>query len=290
MKKETKRYIIIEYAGSKQRVYDTKEELDKVLEDIKKYNNRSKTKYICGNIDVKFVNGKYHVNIHLYHKLSEKHTISEIDDFTKNFTKDELDGYYVPNSFMKDGFQSDMNIAYFESKDAKNENSNPLLYGIKYIPILYKDDLKYFDDNFIKKCLKYHAENKDTDFFRAMEEEFRFHRVISDEIEKLRIYADKVDHQGYDSMSLYFVAIDLYKKLIYEREKDGSLLRDRMGGYQISQRRKRDFCFFLKNYNCKKRNSPLRYNGSVSKMMKDDLIKIREELIKKESIKTLQLK
>ncbi len=290
MKKETKRYIIVEYAGSKQRIYDTQEELDKVLGDIKKYNNRKKTKYICGNIDVKCISGKYHVNIHLYHKLSEKHTISEIDDFTKNFTKEELNSYYSLNSIMKDGYEPDINIAYFESKDSTDENNRPLQFGIKYIPVLYKEDLKYFDDNYIKDCLRYHAQNKDINFFKTMINEFCCCYVIGEEIEELYLTCDKVKFQGYDFMNLYYTAYVLYKKLIYEREKDGSLLRNETGSYQISQRRKRDFCFFLKNYNGRKRKSPLRYNGSVIKMMKDDLIKAREELVKKDNIRTLQLK
>jgi hypothetical protein len=160
----------------------------------------------------------------------------------------------------------------------------------QYIPVLYKDDLKYFDDSYIKKCLMYHSNNRDTSFFRALANEFRFHHVISDQIEKLYIYSDKVDNQGYDPISLYYVGLELYKKLIYEREKDGSLLRDDNGGYQISNRRKRDFAFFIKNYHIRKKNSPLIYNGSVGKMKKDDLIKARNELMEKDKFKTLELK
>ena len=290
MKKETKRYLIVEYAGSKERVYDTLEEVKIVLDDIRKYNNRKTAKYICGNIDIKLVDGKYYVNIHLYHKFSSKHTISAVDEFTKNFSKSELQAYYTPASKMKDGYESDINIAYFETKDATSEDDKPLLYGIKYIPVLYKENLKYFDESYIKKCLRYHANISDTRFFRNLANEFSFYHVVSDEVEKLFVYCDKVDNQGYDTVSLYYVSLDLYKKLIYEREKDGSLLRDSNGKYQISNRRKRDFVFFLKNYNCYKINSPLRYNGSTTKMMKDSLIKVRNELLKKEEIKKLELK
>jgi hypothetical protein len=290
MKKETKRYLIVEYAGIKQRVYDTKEDLDKALDEMRKYNNRKTTKYICGNVDVQYSNGKYYVKFHVYNKLTEKNTISDIDNFTRNFNKGELAAYFILKSKMKNGYEPDINIAYFESKDATDEDSKPLLYGIKYIPVLYKEDMKYLDDTYIKKCLRYHAEEIDIGFFKEMASEFCFHHVVADEVEKLYLYCDKVAHQGYDRISLYRVSFDLYQKLIYEREKDGSLLRDDKGGYQISARRKRDFAFFLKNYNSKKKVSPLRYNGSITKMMIDDLKKQREALLEKENIKSLKIK
>ena len=291
MKKETKRYMIVEYAGTKEREYDTKEELDSMIEATRKYNNRKKTIYICGNADVTLINGKYHVKIHLYNKLSGKNTISDLDELTKNFDKRSLEGYFADKIKMVGSYEPDINIAYFETKDAKDDEDKPLLFGIKYIPVLYKDDLKYFDESYIKNCLMFHAERFDTSFFRAMASEFCFHHVVSNEVEKLYMYADKVDNQGYDSMSLYYVSLDLYRKLIYEREKDGSLIRNDNGGYQISARRKRDFCFFLKNYNnVKGKNSPLRYNGSTTKMKKDYLIDLRNRLLTDERIKSLKLK
>ena len=35
--------------------------------------------------------------------------------------------------------------------------------------------------------------------------------------------------------------MDLYKQLVFEREKDGSIVRDNNGRYQVSKRRLRDF-------------------------------------------------
>lgn len=290
MKKEEKRYMIVEYANSFDREYDTKEEKDKVLDDIRKYNRRKKSKYFCGNIDDQFVDGKYHLHIHLYKKLSSKNKISLLDEFTRRFNKTELQAYYEPQSVMLDGYEPDINIAYLETENATIDNPNPLKFGIKYIPVLYKDDLKYFDENYIKKCVAYHANKKDTGFFRTMAEEFRFHHVVEEEIERLYIICDKVDNQGYDGSELYHVALSLYRKLIVEREKDGSVTRDENGKYQISRRRLRDFAFFLKNYNARKKNSPLKYNGSTIRMMKNDLIRLRDSLLRREDIKKLELK
>jgi len=290
MKKETKRYMLVEYAGTKERVYETKEELDKVLDDIRKYNNRKTAKYICGNISVNEIDGKYHVNIHLYNKLSNKNTISDIDNFTQRFNKNELASYFAPQSKMLDGYESDINVAYFETKDANISEEEPLLIGVKYIPVLYKDDLKYMDETYMKKCLSYHANSSDTGFFRELANEFYYHHICSKEVDDLFECCDKVDNQGFNPNSLYYIALDLYNKIKYEREKDGSLSRDNEGKYQISVRRKRDFMFFLKNYHTKKINSPLKYNGSTIRMRKEDLIRQREFLLRREEIKALEHK
>ena len=290
MKKEEKRYMIVEYANAYDREYDTEEEKNAVLDNIRKYNRRKSSKYFCGNIDDYISEEKYHLHIHVYKKLTSKNTISDIDAFTRNFTKTEMQAYFEPQSIMLDGYEPDINIAYLETDNATIDNPTPLKFGIKYTPVLYKDDLKYFDDTYIKKCLKYHADNRHTNFFRALANEFCAYHVVGNEVEKLYIYSDKVDNQGWGSGELYYIALDLYFKLVNERDADGSLLRDSNGKYQKSQRRVRDFAFFVKNYSAKKQISPLQYNGSRIRMMKADLVRFRDKLLRREDIKKLELK
>lgn len=272
MKKETKRYMVVEYCDTKKRVYDSKEELDAVLENIRKYNRRVTTKYICGNISVEEIGGKYYVNIHLYHKLTGKSTISEIDGFTSKFNKDELEMLFAPQLKTNEGYEPDINIAYFETENEDEENEKPLLYGVRYIPVLYKDDCKYLDDNFIKKCLMYHSNRSDVGFFKDLANEFSPYHAVGDSIEQLYIYCNKVENEGYDPINLYYISLDLYKKLIVEREKDGTIYRDEKGKYQISARRKRDFGLFLKYYDARKKRSPLKYNGSTTTKSRMDTL------------------
>ena len=58
---------------------------------------------------------------------------------------------------------------------------------------------------------------------------------------------------------------NLLNKLIYERDKNDSLIRLDDGSYQLSQRRLRDFGMFIKYYNNPNKNSPLEYNGYLIK-------------------------
>ena len=50
MKKETKRYYLVEYLGSKTKRLSSVYEYEKMLKDISLYNKRKYSKYLCGNI------------------------------------------------------------------------------------------------------------------------------------------------------------------------------------------------------------------------------------------------
>ena len=290
MKKETKRYMLVEYAGLKQKSYDTIEELDKALEDIRKYNNRKTSKFICGNISIEEINGKYYLNSHLYNKLTNKNTISDIDSFTCNFNnKSELYSMFLSKSITREGYEPDINIAYFETMNITDEYKRPLLFGVRYIPICYYSDLKYFDTTFIKKCLVYHAENLDFDFFRSMVDEFRYVHSCSKELDELIQIINKLENEGYNKFFLSDTAYTLFSKLIVERESNGYIVRDNNGKYQISKRRFRDFAFFVKNYGSLKRNSPLNYNGSLTQIKKEYLSRLRDGLLEQDKIKSLKL-
>ena len=137
MKKETKRYFLVEYCGCKNMHFDTKAELAEMLERVRKYNNRKTAKYICGNITVEKTENGYDAVGHIYNKLTERQTISDLDTFTGSLSEEELIACYADKSKMKEGLVPDINIAYFENKDKDPKDKTQIERRIKYIPVLY---------------------------------------------------------------------------------------------------------------------------------------------------------
>ena len=90
MEKEQKRYYLVEYCGTKEKILGSREEVDKVLEDIRLYNNRKTSKYLCGNITVEYIAGKFKLVSHIYHKLTPRSKISELDEKTSQLSEREL--------------------------------------------------------------------------------------------------------------------------------------------------------------------------------------------------------
>ena len=265
-KKETKRYALVEYLGTVKREYSTKEEYQEMLKTIERYNNRKTHKHFYGNITSKIKDGKISVLVHIYHRLTEKMTISDIDHFTEGFEEDELINYFKNITSTKN-LEPVINICYFENKNTEDEKSDEVHYErrIKYLPILYKGDLPFLDKNYIKKCLMAHANNNDYDFFKALASEFSPYKVVSERVEELWSIVDKCRHQGYERMEMASAAFRLYSNLIVERDREGRIIRLKNGEYQISRRRQRDFGFFIRDYNMvdSKRKIPTRYNKRI---------------------------
>ena len=119
MKKELRRYFLAEYAGYEERVFNSKEEYESLLDVINKHNNKKKIKYIFGNISVRIENGKYYVLVNKYRKLTEKTTISELDDLTCEMNYYELMSYFKDKlvTRINEGYLPDINIAYLEEKN-----------------------------------------------------------------------------------------------------------------------------------------------------------------------------
>ena len=164
MKKEQKSYYLVEYCGPYRSVYNSIDEVNAVLDEIRKYNRRKNERYIIGNANYEEVNGKYVLIAHLYNKLLPKSTISELDNYTKEFNERELiinlfDKFRIVDETKtrtKKGYYPDINIAYFEDKK------------LKYIPVLYKDDIKYLDRDYIFRCIDYHCYHNDITFFEEL--------------------------------------------------------------------------------------------------------------------------
>lgn len=265
-KKETKRYALVEYLGTVKREYSTKEEYQELLKTIEKYNNRKTHKHFYGNITAELKNGKISVTVHIYHRLTEKMGISDIDHFTEGFEEAELIEYFK-NVTASKSVEPDINICYFENKDAKDERIGEEHFErrIKYLPILYKGDLPFLDKTYIKKCLISHAKNNDYGFFKDLANEFAPYKVVSENIEELFSVIQKCQFEGCYQMEMANAAYRLYNNLIIERDSEGRIIRLKNGEYQISRRRQRDYGFFIRDYNMfdSRRKIPTRYNKRI---------------------------
>ena len=275
MKKETKRYMLIEFAGIEERVLNSKEEYDHLIATINKHNNRKNKTYVFGNVSCEKKDGKYYVRVRKYHKLTEKMGISELDNMTSNMSFEELVMTYRDQLFTKvsEGFVPDLHIAYLEDKNAKEKTSEDVDRGIKYLPILFQEDIMYLNKKYIFKCLAYYVRTRNYGFFLDLANEFDAYHDVSEQIEALRVAVNKVRYEGYDETLLYRAAKYLYEDLIVERDKTTRVVRDNDGNVQISRRRQRDFGFFIKDYGMKKskRVSPLYYNPSYPQITENQV-------------------
>ena len=76
--------------------------------------------------------------------------ISELDNMTSNMSFEELVMTYRDQLFTKvsEGFVPDLHIAYLEDKNAKEKTSEDVDRGIKYLPILFQEDIMYLNKNY----------------------------------------------------------------------------------------------------------------------------------------------
>lgn len=272
MKKELKRYSLVEYLGKVQRVVTNEDDYLNILKSIDSSNRKTSFDKFFGNVTKKYLGSEIFITIHVYNRLTPKMTISDIDRLTSSLNERELIELFKDKLKTKEEYTPDINIAYFEDKDKKLKNENDSDRRILYLPIIYIDHIKYLDIKYIKRCLMYHSDNKDINFFKELAYRFELYLSCKEEIESLYEAIEKVEHRGVNSDQLYYAAKKLLNKLIYERDNDGSLIRLKDGSYQLSKRRLRDFGMFIKYYNCSRKNSPLEYNGHL----------IREKIIKQE--------
>lgn len=270
MKKELKRYSFVEYLGKVSRVLKTESDYNKLLDIIKSNNKKASSKCFFANVSKKHIGEELFVDVHVYNKLTNKMTISDIDKLTCSFNERELINYFSKKLKTKNNYIPDINIAYFEDKDSKLKNYNDVDIRILYLPIIYISDIKYLDIKYIKRCLMYHSDIKDLDFFKNLAYRFESYLSCKCEIESLYEAIEKVEYKSSNTDLLYYSSKKLLNKLIYERDKDDSLIRLDDGSYQISKRRLRDFGMFIKYYNNSNKNSPLTYNGHLIKKIVDN--------------------
>ncbi len=277
-KKELKRYYLVEYVGTRSTIVKNKEELKELLKTVKKYNNKQSNKYLYGNISIIEVENGYEVTSHIYNKLTKRSTISEIDMLTSRLDEKGLIELFNDNRTTLPEYIPDINIAYFDNKNIIEENEN-LEYKIKYLPIMYNEDTCYIDREYIKNCLKFHAENKNYAFFTGLANRFYLTKQIEEIREKMYKVVNEVEFQNRDENDLYRVALELYDDFIRERDKNGRLIRNENGQYLISKRRQRDFGFYVRDYKMLKSKipSPLKYNKSLISEKIKELERFKKE-------------
>lgn len=269
MKKETKRYALVEYLGPQIRYIDSYQEYERILSVINSHNASIKGKFYFGNVSCEeLLNGKYKVVIHVYNRLTHKMTITDIDKLTSDKSEKELIEYFKNKLKTKKNFIPDINIMYFENKNKKEKTKSDFDRRIKYVPILYACDVKYLDKKYIKKCIHYEAViDKDLSFFKEMANEFCFYHTITDKIEKLRKSIDSCERGENSYSDLELRACQLYEAFIKDRESSKKLYRDKISGEcSYSRRRMRDFGFFIRNYMIPeyKKLSPVKYNQVIT--------------------------
>ncbi len=277
-KKELKRYYLVEYVGTRNTIVNSKDELDELLKTVKKYNNKQSNKYLYGNISITEVENGYEVISHIYNKLTKRSTISELDILTSGFNERTLIELFKDKTKTLPDFTPDINIAYFDNKNITEEDKN-LEYKIKYLDVMYSDDICYVNRDYIKKCIKYHAENRNYAFFTGLANRFYLTKQIAESREKMYKVVDEVQFQHKDEKELYYTALELYDDFIRERDKNGRLIRNDNGEYVVSKRRQRDFGFYVRNYKIigSKIPSPLKYNKSTTSAKIKELERLKEQ-------------
>ncbi len=266
MKKELKRYTLCEYVGSQTRYFNNYQDYVKLLALLDGLNKKGKNQFYFGNISCELVNGLYEVTVHIYNRLTPKMTISDIDALTCDKTEEEVAESYSGLIRTVKPFKPDLNIMYFEEKNSNERDEKTVVKRIKYTPVLYKQDNRFLDQNFICDCIRHMAYKNDINFFKEMLNEFCVHHIISENVEKIRKEIAAFDRGEGNCARLGNLVILLYNSLILERNSNGKLYYDEKGNTQISRRRLRDFGFFVRDYMTplRKKNSPMRYNKQLT--------------------------
>ena len=296
VKEEQKRYFLCEYCGlvpeKEPRVFYTEKGLENFLNNVRRLNELLKknsdsnehlnncgiNRFFFGNVTYVEEDGKYIVSLHMYNRLTPKMTISEIDALTSNKTEDEIIEKYRPYLRTTSPNKPDINIMYFEEKNKKERKDNTPILRIKYTPVLYKGDERYMQRSYVEGAVKDMARLHDFTFFNKMANEFCFYHVVGEEIDNLRHYVD-LCRRGEDYYSeLAYHAMQLYDKLIKERNSDSTVCRNNNAECLTSKRRIRDFGFFVRDYMLPedKRINPMRYRYQLTPRQLE-LLRLKEE-------------
>ena len=240
MKKETKRYSLVEYCGTIKRYVKHFEEYDELLGVITKFNNRKTCPFYFGNISCKLDwTNYYEVTIHIYNKLTNKMFITDMDNFTMQFENDkELAEYFNGSLRTIDEVNSDINIMYFEDKNSVEKSEKDVDKRIKYIRTLYKEDEEHLHTEYIDRC--FDSENRcgNIDFYEQLLAEFSFNPIVEEEVARIEKYinlAKQYSGKDNENVTNYFwecmAVINLYAKRLFHK-----LIRERNSKKEILRR------------------------------------------------------
>ena len=240
---EDNRYMLVEYLNPVD-IIMSEDKYKDFLDSLRK-NNRSKNNtIICGNVSKSDVskNGMIMVRYHKYHMLSSKTNISSLDNYTVLFDEEGLENELSDRIMTYKDYYPDINVAYFVQNDDYD-------IGIRYIPVLYKDNEIFLNPTVIKSLLYKYAEDGNYKFFTDLADRFEKFNDVSDYVYDLRTAIGNSKKYNFDKMSLYRISVLLFKNLILS-SKDKSL---------VSKRRLRDFGLFVRDYGTRSK-SPVEYN------------------------------
>lgn len=271
--REKNRYTLVEYKCKVIKTLDSASEYEELVRKLKKLNDKSDSSEYYANVSyVTLPSGRLNVTIHVYHKLSKKSSLKELDKITSKYTKGEYI-YENKDSFMtRNNILPDINIAYFQSN-----KDNRLDLSLKYIPALFKDDVKYLDPKFYKDYVTSMIQNKDINFFVSLANRFCTYKtkIVPELTEKLFMEANEAEFGLKSIDRLYDSAIKLYDALKFERDKNGNKVFDGTD-YVKSYRRIRDIGLFIKSYDTKEKrhSTPFGYNEENN----DEIKKVNDQI------------
>lgn len=245
MKKELKRYLLVDECEVLKRVCCNINEYNELLKKIDLYNKNSKNKYIFGNVSYFYHDGLFYVNIIKYRKLTNKMTISDIDELTSKMSEEQLINYFM-NSLTSKPY---INIAYFNDKPKKDKTSSDYDKRISLLPVLYRNSVHVLSKGYVMQILKYYIYGGKYDILYNLISKFESYKIIGEDIEKLLYELNK---EVKDNDRIFAIVFNLYDNLVYERDRNGSLVRDNKNNIQKSRRRARDFGFFVEDYTSQK--------------------------------------
>ena len=204
--KVVRRYSIIQDANIETRYPSNKTELDILLKKIKSYNGKKTNPLFCGNVNIEnYYNGSYIVDIKKYKKITMPSTLQELDEFTTSLDNSaRLKEMYNVKS------ERSLYIGY------RNQND------IKKLPILYKDDKKYIQveyvrNEFIKRCfqLDFIYDIFNDKFINSLR-----NKKLYEQLDILMATKEKIKANVYNIDMIISPAHSVFREIIY---KDGEL-------------------------------------------------------------------
>ena len=233
----------------------------------------------------------YKVTIHVYNKLTDKMTISDIDNFTMYFNNEkELIKYFSDKTKTKKEFTPDINIMYFEDKNCNEKETKDLDKRIKYLPILYKEDKEKINEWYIESCFREEIDRENIYFFERLIEDFSFNPIVKKHISSMNHYIELAkSHSGKENnrvTKIYYECLacmlhsarNLFETLIKVRDSKKRPIEGK-----INHRLLRDFYIFTQEYDIpyELKKLPTKYNPRLSQEQRKSMEEYTELKLKR---------
>lgn len=199
--KEIKRYTLGILIRKEQRKITGSSDLEKLLEELTKYNSNLRNPYFIG--DIKVVEEKGLVTFKKYKKLTDMRTLNNLDIFTTHYENEEE-------------LFRDLNIGI------NNFNEVVIMYRssktIRFIRVLYSRDKKYLDKDYVKTQFIMHSKEEAFIDFLLNKKYFVKSAQNLEEIENLYQLKRAFVYSLYSNMPLSYMS-SFYKAFIFRNDK-----------------------------------------------------------------------